>query len=338
MWVDDLKSFARIAPEVNPRAESQTLGGITLFKWDTTLCELPETVAPADIVVEAFACTPPAVYVERMSVRQLWLNLEYLSAEAWVESCHRLPSVQPNGLRKFFFFPGFTEATGGLLREPELLARRDAWQADAQARLDLLADLGVSEDWLHRLRGGARLVYVFCYPQAPLPALLQALSSQQGDTLILMAAGLMPPEAWENFSGAGNVGVHEHPFVNQARFDQLLWGSDLIIVRGEDSFVRAIWAGRPMIWQPYLQDEDLHLEKLSAWLALSPYSADIKRAMLAWNQQDGPQFKDALTALLYPADFARWQTEAQAMSLQLAQQQDLATQLLTFCAEQSQTS
>src|SRR5690606_19815468 len=54
MWVDDLKSFARIAPEVNPGAESQTLGGITLFKWDTTLCELPETVAPADIVVEAF--------------------------------------------------------------------------------------------------------------------------------------------------------------------------------------------------------------------------------------------------------------------------------------------
>ena len=50
----------------------------------------------------AVAARPPA-----------WINLEYLSAEPWVESAHTLPSPQPRlPLTRHFYFPGFTEATG----------------------------------------------------------------------------------------------------------------------------------------------------------------------------------------------------------------------------------
>src|SRR5690606_3909854 len=155
LWVDDLASFRRIAPQIDPTAPQQQVGGITVLHWleskepasgraeranaPPALNDSPEHPVPADVVIEAFACTLPEAYVAAMSPRQLWLNLEYLSAEDWVESCHALPSMQGGGLRKFFFFPGFTDKTGGLLREYDLVAQRDRWQADPEQRDSLLA-------------------------------------------------------------------------------------------------------------------------------------------------------------------------------------------------------
>src|SRR5690606_5731353 len=163
------------------------------------------------------------------SPRQLWINLEYLSAEDWVESCHGLPSTQANGLRKFFFFPGFTEATGGLLREPELISQRNAWQEDPDSRIRLLDVLGIPRTWLQRLRNGAALAYVYSYPQAPLPSLMQALAAQRRDALVLLPAGIWP-QALPSLQGEGwRVEACTHAFVGQHEFDRLLWGSDLNI-------------------------------------------------------------------------------------------------------------
>jgi len=335
LWVDDLDSFARIAPQVQSGTDQQELRGIGIFRWGNSL---PDTTEPADIVIEAFGCTLPFGYLEHMSAQQLWLNLEYLSTEDWAESCHGLPSLQPNGLRKFFFFPGFTPATGGLLREPGLIARRDAWQADSQARLTLLNKLGVSPAWLERLQAGARLVYVYCYPQAPLPALMRALSRQGHDSLVMLPQGIWPDALPSLHANGCRIETHAHPFVDQDTFDQLLWSSDLNLVRGEDSLVRAIWAGRPMIWQPYLQQEETHLEKLAAWLAQTPWPEEIQQAILAWNQGDSHAFAAALTPLLHPQRLQQWQTLAQQWCTELTQTNDLATRLLAFCTKNSQTS
>ena len=56
------------------------------------------------------------------------------------------------------------------------------------------------------------------------------------------------------------------PFLPQARYDELLWACDLNFVRGEDSLVRAQWAARPLVWQPYAQDDGAHQHKLQAFL------------------------------------------------------------------------
>lgn len=335
LWVDDIASFARIARGISTDAPLQTLGGIRVVKWDDVASRDPGLLQPATMVIEAFACSPPEAYVARMSDRQLWLNLEYLSAEDWVESCHGLPSIQPNGLRKFFFFPGFTPRSGGLLREGDLLARRDRWQADPDARPNLLSRLGVEAVWLDRLQAGARLVYVFCYPQAPLGALLRTLASTRQEALVLMAQGVGPDTP--PLPAGGRLALHRHEFVDQDTFDQLLWGADLNLVRGEDSLVRAIWAARPMIWQPYLQEDALHLQKLDAWLARSPYSPEIRHAMRAWNGGSEAEFESALAPLLSPASFSQWQQSARAGCDTLAREDDLVTRLLAFHAKQHQT-
>lgn len=333
LWVDDMASFARIAPRIAPDASSQTLAGVTIARWnDAADCQ------PADVVVEAFACDPPAAYVQRMTARQVWINLEYLSAEPWVESCHRLPSLQANGLRKFFFFPGFTPGTGGLLREQGLLARRDAWRATPDARLNLLASLGVSPAWLERLRRGATLTYLYCYPEAPLPALLQGLANSGGDALILLPEGIWPGLLpGPVVTPTGRVQACTHPFVDQDIFDRLLWSSDLNVVRGEDSLVRAIWAAQPLIWQPYLQQDDSHLDKLSAWLALSPFSGPAHEITLAWNQDDAKTVAQLLPGLLSESGYAQWQGQTRAWSESLGHGNDLAENMVAFCAEIAQT-
>jgi uncharacterized repeat protein (TIGR03837 family) len=79
------------------------------------------------------------------------------------------------------------------------------------------------------------------------------------------------------------------PALTQVDYDHLLWSCDLNLVRGEDSFVRAQWAGRPFLWQIYPQHDGVHADKLAAfndrWLAGAPAElADpVRTAMAAWN-------------------------------------------------------
>jgi uncharacterized repeat protein (TIGR03837 family) len=113
LWVDDARALAWMAPG--------GAAGVEVGAFEAA-------GVPGDVVVEAFGCDPPAAFVTRMAaVRPVWINLEYLSAEDWVERSHGLPSPQPDGQTKWFFFPGFTERTGGLLREPGLLDERAAF-------------------------------------------------------------------------------------------------------------------------------------------------------------------------------------------------------------------
>src|SRR5690606_4405086 len=230
LWVDDLASFQRIQHELRPELESQDLQGVRVERWSTTRVRYPD---PHPLLIEAFACEPPAAVTERLRAGQhVWINLEYLSAESWVTGCHGLPSPQAGGAAKYFFFPGFLPGTGGLLREPDLLARRDAFRRDDDAYEALLARLGVAiEQRRAVLEGSMRQMFLFCYPDAPVPALPDALAQQGPETLLLVpdsVARRLPPLA------AGRLRVQEIPHVDQADFDALLWRSDLNIVRGED--------------------------------------------------------------------------------------------------------
>src|SRR3954468_5210062 len=131
LWLDDFTVLAKLRPEIDPRYDVQSLEGVEVVR----LREPFVVDYVADVVVETFGCDPPVAYVEAMARRDpkpRWINLEYLSAEDWVEGSHGLPSPNPRlPLVKHYFFPGFSARTGGLLRERSLLARRDAFQADA---------------------------------------------------------------------------------------------------------------------------------------------------------------------------------------------------------------
>ena len=67
---------------------------------------------------------------------------------------------------------------------------------------------------------------------------------------------------------SGQLQVCIIPFLEQDKYDQLLWACDINFVRGEDSFIRAQWAERPFVWNIYPQAEQSHRLKLQAFLNL----------------------------------------------------------------------
>jgi len=294
LWVDDLASFQRLYPDADAALEMQRCRGVEVRLWPA---DFP-AVEPAGLVIEAFACRLPPTYVATMAAREakpVWVNLEYLSAEDWVEGCHKLPSPHPSlPLTKYFFFPGFTEKTGGLLLERDLLARRDAFQADAAAQQRYWRSLGVPERQAGELR-----VSMFGYENAALEGLLTGWAQGAQPVTCLLPEGRSVPQV-AAFCGqrAGKAGdvwqlgqlrVHVLPFVEQERYDELLWACDFNFVRGEDSCVRAQWAARPFVWQIYPQHDGVHLEKLQAFMnlycdGLSEQASQAVQALwMGWN-------------------------------------------------------
>ena len=273
LWVDDLVSLRRLCPEINPELPAQHSHGVKIRHWSPAF---PET-APAHLVIEAFACELPQSYVAAMAAQQhkpVWINLEYLSAEDWVADCHGLPSPHPSlPLVKYFFFPGFTSQTGGLLLERDLLARRDAFQNDAQAITAYWQSLDMPPPKPDETR-----VSLFCYENPVLPELFTAWAAGSAPVCCLVPEGRTLPQVAAFFGQTqaapgdafqrGNLEVRVLPFVEQERYDELLWACDINFVRGEDSCVRAQWAGKPFIWHIYRQHDGVHMQKLRAFMNL----------------------------------------------------------------------
>ena len=290
LWVDDLASFQRIWPPVDTGAITQVVAGVTVQHWRGQ----DDTYTPADvadIVIEFFGCEIPPGYVEAMALRPVkpvWFNLEGLSAEPWVEGCHTLPSPHRSlKLTKYFFFPGFNERTGGLSVEADLLERRLAFQGSGEST-GFLQGLGVSP----QEQQGCK-VSLFCYDYAPIAELFAAWQSSPVPVTCLVPEGVGRATV-EAFLGQpmvpgagatqGQLSVRVLPFVPQTDYDKLLWSCDLNFVRGEDSFVRAQWAGKPFLWNIYHQDKNLHHTKLNAFLKIyDPATAALADLDRAWN-------------------------------------------------------
>jgi len=335
LWIDDLSAFARLCPGADAEARQQWCEGVNVCFWPADW----QPLEPADVVIEAFGCHLPPSQIEAMKARDpkpLWLNLDYLSAEEWVTGCHGLPSLQSSGIQKFFFFPGFRPTTGGLLREAGLIERRHRFEQDPAAQQAFLAQLGVYP------QPGAQLISLFAYEHAGLGSWLDGLAQAERTTHLLVPEGRIigDVQRWLGVEGlrAGALHVRDNltiqvlPFVRQEHYDLLLWCCAFNVVRGEDSFVRAQWAGRPFIWHIYEQDDDAHWAKLDAFLEL--YLAGLSEAAgqaltqlwRAWNAgQDMTQSWNTLQH--HRAELAE---HAERWCLEQALQDDLTTALVTF--------
>ena len=274
LWIDRLSILQKICPDIQLDRFLQTVSGVDVAVWQSDAFSINADQIP-DVVIEGFGTRLPDSYVEQMSaktVAPVWLNLEYLSAESWVETTHLMQSPHSRfPLMKHFFFPGFTEKTGGLIRERELLDEAMSFQSDRGNAIQYLSSLGIpcSKDQF--------IVSLFCYPTAPVLRLLNQLTHDRQDVLCLIPDGVAV-DAIGQFMGKmpdvggrfnqGSLNIQIVPIIEQTEYDRFLWSCDLNFVRGEDSFVRAQWASKPFVWQIYPQEDDAHVEKLNAFMAL----------------------------------------------------------------------
>lgn len=357
LFVDDLHSFAILAPQIQPELPLQPLGQITVHHWQAQSC----FDQPYDLIIEGFGCRLSDQLMRQMQAQAiagqppLWINLEYMSAESWVTDCHGMVSVHPaTGLRQIFWFPSTTPRSGGLIREHNLLAKRDQFQQSHHLQVEFWNKLGVPDAMQF-----SRKISLFSYENAAIADLLTALAQDSTPSLLLVPNSKSIPdiEGWLQQQAAytqqirqplqvndriqsQNLTIVVLPFLSHHRYDQLLWACDLNFIRGEDSCVRAQWAGKPFIWHIYPQDDHAHLTKLQAWLAQIEQQGVIalswQLAMSAWNG----------SALSYSAsshavsDTALWQQLMADLALctdqlanwsdYLAQQSDLAARLMQW--------
>ena len=351
---------------------------ITVLNWESAITGGSlQLLTLADVWVELFGCELPQAFVahgvaqaQATGLRPLWLNLEYLSAEAYVARSHGLPSPIGSGpaqsWTKWFFYPGFTPDTGGLMRSH--VAGDGSW-APASARTHLDADAdgdgdgdgdgdasvapdGSGSASLPRLR-----TTLFCYEPRALPGWLMLMN--QAPTLALdwrvmpgrpaaafqaalQASGAAPganqdastdgaSRANANASHAlpgGPHRVHWLPHMTQAEFDAELAQAELNFVRGEDSLVSALRAGKPLVWHIYPQDDDAHIAKLMAFLRWLGAPPSLVHMHLAWNG-----VSDEAPPALTPAMLADWQACVSAASRRLQERPDLVAALLDFLAQ-----
>ncbi|MFM0038220.1 elongation factor P maturation arginine rhamnosyltransferase EarP [Paraburkholderia strydomiana] len=343
VFVDDLHAFQKLCPSLALDRARQTVGGIVVEHWHEPT-HAGDTLEVADVVIEAFGCELPPIYVAAMAERArapLWFNLEYLSAEDWVADFHLRPSPHPRyALTKTFFFPGLGPGTGGVLKERHLDAARAAFEASPAAR----------EAWWRQTTGhapppdAATVVSLFAYENPAVDSLLEQWRDSAAPVVLLVPEGRisgaiarffgLPSFTAGSHASRGNLTAHALAFTAQAGYDALLWASDINFVRGEDSFVRAQWAAKPFVWHIYPQADEAHLPKLDA--ALAHYArtlpADARDALArfwhAWNGAGRPDW----------AEFQRHgpalQRRAAEWAVELAQVGDLAGNLALFAKTQ----
>ncbi len=338
LWIDDLATLARIAPGIDPAAPRQVVDGVGVAS-----IALADDEVPGDVLVEAFGCglservqdameraTRDAAAGGTPRRAPIWLLLEYLSAEAWVDGVHGLASPHPRRpLMRWFYCPGFTARSGGLLREPGLLAQREDFDRQEAGK---------------RLAQAALEVFLFCYDNPALPALLGHWAGGAAPVHLTVPVGVAP-EALGRFLEApwprstarltrGALSIDIVPFVAQPAFDERLWRSDFAIVRGEDSFVRAQWAARPFAWHPYRQDGDAQRDKLEAFAARYLDGADrgIAAAWLAFQRALDGEDGVALVAAWDPlaAGLPQLRRHALRWSERLARLPELSAELVSF--------
>ncbi|MBD9390723.1 elongation factor P maturation arginine rhamnosyltransferase EarP [Acidovorax sp. ACV01] len=341
LWVDDASALQWMAPTGCP--------GVELRAWGSPPPGPDE--APPDVMVEAFGCEIAPDFIAYIAYQSsakgqedrkpVWINLEYLSAESYVERHHKLSSLLSSGpgagWTRWFFYPGFTHATGGLLRERDLMARREAfdrgtWRAKHASAFGL-GDGGPEQRW----------VSLFCYEPAALPELLWHCQAQPTQLLVTpgrptaAVRAALAEDGVQNMSQIGHQrlsGGREQLLISylpprpQPAFDEMLWACDFNAVRGEDSLVRALWAGQALVWQIYPQHDNAHHDKLWAFLDWLQAPASLRQFHATWNGLD-------TAPLQWPDDdtLAEWTACIQAARARLLTQDNLVAQLLGFVAE-----
>ena len=314
LYVDEASALQWMAPE--------GCDGVKVLAWPDNNTALAP-YAPADVVIEAFGCDLPPTFQAAMATwpkAPVWINLEYFSAEDAALRNHGLPSPvmsgPAKGMIKWFYYPGLTEDSGGVM-----------------GGLSAMTSLGMTNSGNTGSVGkhaSALKISLFCYEPASLGLWLQQLNELPQSVVLSVTAGRATQavrQVLKAWSEPTKFVIEELPYLSHPAFDAMLGAQDLNLVRGEDSLIRAIWAGKAFLWQIYPQDDGAHHAKLAAFLKATHASDVVVQAHLAWNAEQPTPLP-----VLTPSHMAEWTSWAQALRQRLHAQTDLLTRLESLVA------
>ena len=222
--------------------------------------DIKENIDTAELVIECFACNIPKIYLKKAyDNSKLLINLEYFSAEDWVDDFHLLESILgKTKLRKFFFIPGISEKSGGLIIDKNFLKTKEKVQAN---RSYYLKKFNIMKNY--DLIGS-----VFSYEKNFERLIFELEKSGKNILLLIMSEKTQKNfiKYFDNTHKYDKIDFVKLPFYPYDEYEELLSLCDFNFIRGEDSFARALLLGKPFLWHIYPQNENTHLIKLESFL------------------------------------------------------------------------
>ncbi len=228
-----------------------------------------------DVIINAFGCELPEAIREQMRQRKaeqsgpevLWIHLDYLSAEAWVNNHHGLHSYKADGLVQVFVFPGFGPDSGGLpggfaqLHPGEHPTAHSGAHSGAHSNAHSGAHSsafpGAHRGLDHAVFASGQTqeqealkVFAYVYETAALAPWLGAIDAHID---LRMPQSQLSPALLDALRSCGQICVRGLAPCPQWQWDEAMQACDLLWVRGEDSWVQAMRSGIPWLWQPYPQ-------------------------------------------------------------------------------------
>ena len=271
------------------------------------------------VVIEAFGCELPDAVQHALASCQptpVWINLEYFSEEPSARRNHGLPSPVSHGpakgLTKWFYYPGLSAQSGGLLaRHTSQSEARPVRANDKGWQISVFCyePIGMAR-WLHQLT------------QLPIRPTLHVTAGRASACVQAILA------ADPALSSMLEV-VYLTPMPQDA-YDAWLCRMDLNLVRGEDSLVSAMAAGVAFLWQIYPQHDGAHHAKLQAFLHETHAPPPVVQAHLAWNADQACDLPELTTEV-----FIAWTQWAQQCRERMQTQDDLVRKLIEFVTMKS---
>ena len=232
---------------------------------------------PADLVIETFACNIPEIYMNKaLKTSKLMINLEYFSSEDWVDDFHLQESFLGGNLKKYFFIPGLSEKSGGIILDKEFLDRKNKVQENREY---YLKQFNIDEKY-------DLIISVFSY-EKNFDNFLKTLQKLDKKVLLLLLSEKTQKnfiKYFDNNDYYDKIKAVKLPFFTYDKYEELLALCDINLVRGEDSFVRALLLGKPFLWHIYPQDENTHIIKLESFLEkYCPNNKELKETFINYN-------------------------------------------------------
>ena len=225
-------------------SEDESNRFLSLFPWS----EKMHNYEPSEVIIQAFSVRLSEEIIKKIKQKKsLVVNLEYLTAEKFAENCHKLPSYS-DGIESYFFFPGFTKKTGGVVIEENLLKKIKSKKNNFNNQITLFSyENNKVKTVITLLNKKNFILNIFDGKGLNNFNNLFKLNLKAGDSLKL-----------------NNLEIKVLPMVSQDEYDSYLINSGLNLVRGEDSIVRAMLTGNPFLWHIYPQKENAHETKINA--------------------------------------------------------------------------
>ncbi|MCX5774486.1 MAG: elongation factor P maturation arginine rhamnosyltransferase EarP [Fusobacteria bacterium] len=266
---NDLVKLATINHGASSKKNFQIVENITYISA-SVLYKYQNMISRTDVVIEAFGCKISGDILEYFQQEVLIINIEYLNTEKWACDLHLNKSFTPIG-QKYFFMPSLYKESGGVLFDALNVKKGSCWKLE-----NILKKYGVSlkPSQLKAKKYGEKplkKILIFSYFQE-FSEFYKTLKYDINSEYILILCGEKTQKSIKDLGveqgNDENVFSIFMPVMSQLDFDALVSQVDLNFIRGEDSFVRAVIAGKPFLWQAYKQEDNYQIEKIKSLLAI----------------------------------------------------------------------